>query len=138
MAAEKTALMQFFQGDTMRLSFVSEIKSKRNKRYSRNWTNSQSSKPAGFKIQKPPFQVAFLNGALGGIRTHNLLIRSQMLYPIELRAHLVFITNIHIHSFIFFCKQNLNKFNFFMIICQISLILCIFIQQISLQKRIKV
>ena len=26
-------------------------------------------------------------GALGGIRTHNLLIRSQMLYPIELRAH---------------------------------------------------
>ena len=30
-----------------------------------------------------------VNGALGGIRTHNLLIRSQMLYPIELRAHLV-------------------------------------------------
>ncbi len=26
-------------------------------------------------------------GALGGIRTHNLLIRSQMLYPIELRVH---------------------------------------------------
>ena len=29
-------------------------------------------------------------GALGGIRTHNLLIRSQMLYPIELRVHLFF------------------------------------------------
>ncbi len=26
-------------------------------------------------------------GALGGVRTHNLLIRSQMLYPIELRVH---------------------------------------------------
>ncbi len=29
----------------------------------------------------------FFFGALGGIRTHNLLIRSQMLYPVELRAH---------------------------------------------------
>ena len=28
-----------------------------------------------------------LYGALGGVRTHNLLIRSQMLYPIELRVH---------------------------------------------------
>ena len=27
-------------------------------------------------------------GALGEIRTHNLLIRSQMLYPIELRVRL--------------------------------------------------
>ena len=27
-----------------------------------------------------------LNGAPGGTRTHNLLIRSQMLYPIKLRA----------------------------------------------------
>ena len=26
-------------------------------------------------------------GAPGGTRTHNLLIRSQMLYPIKLRAH---------------------------------------------------
>ena len=25
-------------------------------------------------------------GALGGVRTHNLLIRSQMLYPVELRV----------------------------------------------------
>ncbi len=29
-------------------------------------------------------------GALGGTRTPNLLIRSQMLYPIELRAHEAF------------------------------------------------
>ena len=29
---------------------------------------------------------ACLGGALGGTRTPNLLIRSQMLYPIELRA----------------------------------------------------
>jgi hypothetical protein len=28
-----------------------------------------------------------LNGASGGIRTHDLLIRSQSLYPTELRAH---------------------------------------------------
>ena len=27
-------------------------------------------------------------GAPGGSRTYNLLIRSQMLYPIELRAHI--------------------------------------------------
>lgn len=32
----------------------------------------------------------FFNGAPGGVRTHNLLIRSQMLYPIELRVHLFF------------------------------------------------
>ena len=29
----------------------------------------------------------FFIGAPGGTRTHNLLIRSQMLYPIKLRAH---------------------------------------------------
>ena len=38
-------------------------------------------------IKNSPRQGVF-NGAPGGIRTHNLLIRSQMLYPIELRAHL--------------------------------------------------
>ena len=31
--------------------------------------------------------VVFCFGAPGRIRTYNLLIRSQMLYPIELRAH---------------------------------------------------
>ena len=31
-------------------------------------------------------EVSFI-GAPGGTRTHNLLIRSQMLYPIKLRAH---------------------------------------------------
>ena len=54
-------------------------------------------------------------GALGGIRTHNLLIRSQMLYPIELRAHLFHFTKALIQPFVFFCKQNLNKFNFFLL-----------------------
>ena len=36
----------------------------------------------------PPSQAPHLpiSGALGGSRTPNLLIRSQMLYPIELRA----------------------------------------------------
>ncbi len=33
------------------------------------------------------FQQAILTGAPGRSRTPNLLIRSQMLYPIELRAH---------------------------------------------------
>ena len=37
-------------------------------------------------IKKTSVKEAFFIGAPGGIRTHNLLIRSQMLYPIELRA----------------------------------------------------
>ena len=32
-------------------------------------------------------EVSEKNGAPGGIRTPNLLIRSQVLYPVELRAH---------------------------------------------------
>ena len=35
------------------------------------------------------------NGALEGIRTPDLLVRSQTLYPTELRAHVI-ITNYHI------------------------------------------
>ena len=44
--------------------------------------------PADYKpLTKSAHKRAlFVNGALGGVRTHNLLIRSQMLYPIELRA----------------------------------------------------
>ena len=34
----------------------------------------------------PPFGGCF-HGTPGGIRTHDLLIRSQALYPAELRAH---------------------------------------------------
>ena len=34
------------------------------------------------------------NGALEGIRTPDLLVRSQTLYPTELRAHVI-ITNIY-------------------------------------------
>jgi hypothetical protein len=48
------------------------------------------------------------HGALERIRTPNLLIRSQMLYPIELRAHLLRATNfilttqfIVVNSFLF-------------------------------------
>ena len=56
----------------------------------------------------------FLIGAPGGIRTHNLLIRSQMLYPIELRAHRI---TALIAQFIFFCKP---YFAFFLLFCKKS------------------
>ena len=39
------------------------------------------------RAQKNTERVGVYNGAPGRIRTYNLLIRSQMLYPIELRAH---------------------------------------------------
>ena len=39
------------------------------------------------RAQKNTERVGVFNGAPGRIRTYNLLIRSQMLYPIELRAH---------------------------------------------------
>ena len=39
------------------------------------------------------------NGALGRNRTHNLLIRSQALYPVELLAHFVMLTYISIIHF---------------------------------------
>ena len=35
-----------------------------------------------------PLSLSSLNGALGRNRTHNLLIRSQALYPVELLAHI--------------------------------------------------
>ena len=38
-------------------------------------------------LQKNTPSGVIFYGALGGIRTHSLLIRSQMLYPVELRAH---------------------------------------------------
>ena len=34
-----------------------------------------------------PILLKIKNGALGGNRTPNLLVRSQTLYPIELRVH---------------------------------------------------
>ena len=37
------------------------------------------------------FSKAFIFSALEGIRTPNLLIRSQVLYPIELRMHFRFV-----------------------------------------------
>ncbi len=35
------------------------------------------------------FKIVTVNGAPGRIRTSGLLIRSQSLYPAELRAHMV-------------------------------------------------
>ena len=48
----------------------------------------------------------FKDGAPGRIRTYNLLIRSQMLYPIELRVHLMYI---FILLFCFICKHFFKK-----------------------------
>src|SRR6266542_3015052 len=42
-----------------------------------------------------PHRVNDLDYAPGGTRIPNLLIRSQMLYPIELRAHMVFFIVLH-------------------------------------------
>ncbi len=50
----------------------------------------------------------FINGALGGIRTHNLLIRSQMLYPIELRVHLFFKQQRLITAFLFYLQAKFS------------------------------
>jgi hypothetical protein len=39
------------------------------------------------ELQEKPLQIAVFCGALGRTRTCDLLIRSQTLYPAELRAH---------------------------------------------------
>ncbi len=45
----------------------------------------------GQKAKKElPFQAVPLSGAPGRDRIHNLLIRSQTLYPVELRAHMMY------------------------------------------------
>ena len=49
------------------------------------------SNPSVHKTNQPPSEWgADLFGEPGGIRTHDLLIRSQTLYPAELRAHMLF------------------------------------------------
>ena len=54
-----------------------------------------------------------LYGALGGIRTHSLLIRSQMLYPVELRARQCpYYTNLFSKMQALFPKKE-NNFPFF-------------------------
>ena len=76
--------------------------------------------------EKTPFVVVdkrgFFHGTPGGIRTHDLLVRSQTLYPAELRALIrfselrTFILTLtgrdvkHKFSFVF-------KIAFFMLIC---------------------
>ena len=47
-------------------------------------------KKAGFVEPNRHFFVFLVRSTPVGIRTSNLLIRSQMLYPIELRAHVPF------------------------------------------------
>ena len=49
--------------------------------------------PAGsYQQKKLSTRESFSVGEPGGIRTHDLLIRSQTLYPAELRAHMLFLT----------------------------------------------
>ena len=48
--------------------------------------------PLKHKEKEASFEVSSLvspSGEPGGIRTHDLLIRSQTLYPAELRAHML-------------------------------------------------
>ena len=83
---KKLPQCSFFFGDTMRLDFVNERYRSETKSLAGIERTHRVRSPLS-QTKKPPFREAFINGALGGIRTHNLLIRSQMLYPIELRAH---------------------------------------------------
>ena len=48
--------------------------------------NTETLEPLKHKEKEASFEVSSL-GEPGGIRTHDLLIRSQTLYPAELRAH---------------------------------------------------
>ncbi|KTD00095.1 hypothetical protein Lfee_1276 [Legionella feeleii] len=51
-----------------------------------------------------------LNGALGGTRTPDTLVRSQVLYPAELRAHCGEVNlNIRIVTLCFSFKQQLSQ-----------------------------
>ena len=63
------------------------------------------------KTKKPPKKMAF-NRARVGIRTPNLLIRSQMLYPIELRMPLSEIARVG-NNLKRECKdsKNINMYN---------------------------
>ena len=77
------------------------------------WFESRRKSKVFFRYKKSPERGAFFNGAPGGIRTHNLLIRSQMLYPIELRVHLTSTTEKLIQLLFLICKHyfsNLKEF----------------------------
>ena len=63
------------------------------------------------KIKRSQMRPFYIIGALGGTRTHNLLIRSQMLYPIKLRAQRL---DILIEQKKYNCK---NFFQFFLFFC---------------------
>jgi len=53
-------------------------------------------------------------------------------------VHHFLVTKTLIHSFIFFCKQNLNKFKFFMLFFRLMIILLRTDTELSLQKHRKV
>ena len=71
-------------GDFLQVSVIFSIVT------SDNWSNSVSSKKLQARTNKPP-SIDRDDGksAPVGIRTPNLLIRSQMLYPVELRVQVV-------------------------------------------------
>ena len=54
-------------------------------------STSKTRNPLKYKAKETLFSVS-LFGEPGGIRTHDLLIRSQTLYPAELRAHMLSVT----------------------------------------------
>ena len=79
-------------GAGLTASAPASFASLRSSAYSRLPANSARTHCCDFSpveqaIKKTLHMEGFFNGAPGGVRTHNLLIRSQMLYPIELRAH---------------------------------------------------
>ena len=83
MAAEKTAQMQFFQGDTMRLGFVSKLKRCETKPLAGiERTLGYESRQMIYK-KAPHKEELFSTGEPGGIRTHDPLIKSQMLYRLS-------------------------------------------------------
>ncbi len=55
--------------------------------YGHHKVDDYNKRKAGWKYQEPKHWIsATLNGAPGGARTPDLLLRRQLLYPAELRA----------------------------------------------------
>ena len=80
LACSATAAAQQYPPHTSRLKTV------RRTVFSTPLTLSGFESPLSIKIKATP-TVLLLLGALQGIRTPDLLVRSQTLYPAELRAH---------------------------------------------------
>jgi hypothetical protein len=77
-----------------RISERNERRAKNRQPGSRLWTDlsplkwQASGKQAFLNGGRSRRKYLVINRVPGGIRTHNLLIRSQKLYPVELQAHL--------------------------------------------------